>query len=137
MPTLTLQLNHQPSAERAAEIARRLTALTATLLGKRPEVTAVVIQAMPREHWFIGGEAAALPAARLGIRISSGTHTDGEKAAFIAQAWRALAQWHAPLGELAPASYVEISERPLEDWGYAGRTQAARRCAHGEAATPA
>jgi phenylpyruvate tautomerase PptA (4-oxalocrotonate tautomerase family) len=32
MPTLTLQLNHQPSAERAAEIAQRLTALTATLL---------------------------------------------------------------------------------------------------------
>ncbi|MEX8520834.1 MAG: 4-oxalocrotonate tautomerase family protein [Leptothrix sp. (in: b-proteobacteria)] len=88
------------------------------------------IQAAP-DAWFIGGEplpGADAPAVRtfaLDIRITAGTNTEAEKSAWIAAAWDSLAK--AIPGAVAPASYISIQEIEADSWGYAGRTQAARR----------
>lgn len=129
MPTLHLQLSRPPSDDTRAELARRLTLLTAEVLGKRAVVTAVLVDTLPQGHWFIGGEpveagAPATGTARLTIDITQGTNTPAQKESFVQAAWNLLNEL---LGPLAEASYVIVRELPAEDWGYGGRTQAARR----------
>ncbi len=107
----------------ATEIAAELTRITTILLGKRREVTAVAIDWLPADQWFIGGEALAGSGQRsffLKIAITTGTNTKDQKAAFIAAVFAAM---EALLGPLAPASYVVIQEVAADAWGYAGRTQ--------------
>jgi 4-oxalocrotonate tautomerase len=127
MPTLQLHLTPAQSAARHAQLARALTAITARVLGKRPEVTAVLIDERAGTHWFVGGEAAPRPTALLQIDITAGTNTAAEKAAFIAEAYAELERQLAPGAALEPASYVIVREVPGTDWGYGGRTQQARQ----------
>lgn len=138
MPTLQLKLSPAgPAPDQAAlmaALAAELTQLTATVLGKRPEVTAVMVELLPSAQWFIGGAAVAQATAWLEIRITAGTNTAAQKADFIAQAY-ALLQRH--LGTLASASYVIVQELPASDWGYGGQTQAARQAARQRVAQPA
>ena len=124
MPTLQLQLAPPQAAPRLAGLARELTTITNRILGKREEVTAVLIEEIVATRWFIGGKTPGKPTARLEISITAGTNTAEEKQAFIAAAYRALQE---QLGPLEEASYVVVRELPAGDWGYGGRTQAARR----------
>jgi 4-oxalocrotonate tautomerase len=126
MPVLHLQLS-PPAPQAHAALARELTALTARLLHKRPEVTAVLVEDVPAGGWFIGGDVPAQPTASLCITVTAGTNTEGEKAAFVAAAFAALQARLAPGGTLAPASYVRVQELPAGDWGYGGVTQQQRR----------
>lgn len=123
MPTLQLKLTPPQPQPRNAMLAQALTALTARMLGKRGELTAVFIEDVAVGRWFVGGEPAAATAL-LEISITAGTNTPREKAAFIEAAFAELQQ---QLGPLEPASYVVVRELPAGDWGYGGRTQAARR----------
>lgn len=109
-------------------IAHELGDHTARLLRKRLPVTAVAISGAP-VAWFIGGgpladHGDAKRTFALEIRITAGTNTAEEKAAWIAAAWDTMRQ--AVPGVVAEASYVSIVEIPATDWGYGGRTQAAR-----------
>jgi 4-oxalocrotonate tautomerase len=124
MPTLQLHLAPTQSPEREAALAASLTDLAARVLGKRPEVTAVLVQSVPR--WFIGGRGVDLPTALLEIDITAGTNTAQQKADFVEAAHEAL---RLQLGPLAPASYVIVRELPAGDWGYGGQTQRARQLA--------
>ena len=126
MPTLQLQLTPAQPAPRIAALARGLTALSTRILGKREELTALLLEEIVASRWFIGGEPPQRPTARLEISITAGTNTVEEKDAFIAAAFRELQQ---QLGPLEEASYVVVRELPATDWGYGGRTQAARRLA--------
>lgn len=112
------------------DIAHELGDHTARLLHKRLPVTAVAISGAP-VAWFIGGEplqknhGATTPRTfALEIRITAGTNTAEEKAAWIAAAWDTMRQ--AVPGVVAEASYISIVEIPATDWGYGGRPQAAR-----------
>jgi 4-oxalocrotonate tautomerase len=129
MPTLVLKLTPLQNPERYEALARRLTDLTVQLLGKRREVTAVVIDDLPAARWHIGGAPVAQPTALLEISITQGTNTEEEKATFIAAAFAELQRQLAGDGALAAASYVVVRELPASDWGYGGRTQQARRLA--------
>ncbi len=133
MPLLTLTT--WPALTDAGErlaVARELTDHTARLLGKQLPLTAVAVLAPPL-GWSLGGEPL-LPQApppapartfALEIRITAGTNTAAQKAAWIAAAWDTLRR--AVPGALAEASYVSIVEIAATDWGYGGRTQASRR----------
>lgn len=127
MPTLNVRLSPPASPDRQARLAQALTALTARVLGKRAEVTAVLIDPLPAGAWFIGGAPPAQPTALLEIDITQGTNTAEEKAAFVEAAFRELQGQLAPGGSLAPASYVIVRELPATDWGYGGVTQDARQ----------
>lgn len=127
MPTLQLRIAPLQNPERYAELAQALTALTARVLGKRPEVTAVLIDDLPAARWYIGGQATTETTALLQIDITAGTNTEAEKAAFVAQAFAELQRQLGAGRPLAQASYVTVRELPATDWGYGGHTQAARR----------
>lgn len=109
-------------------IAHELGDHTARLLRKRLPVTAVAISGAP-VAWCIGGvplpdHGDAMRTFALEIRITAGTNTAEEKAAWIAAAWDTMRQ--AVPGVVAEASYVSIVEIPAGDWGYGGQTQATR-----------
>ena len=124
MPMLQLKISPPQSAERLNLLARRLTELSTAILGKRREVTAVVVEELWPGRWFIGGRNPGEATALLEISVTEGTNSAGEKEDFIAAAWQELQQ---QLGPLEEASYVVVAEVPATDWGYGGRTQAARK----------
>jgi len=121
MPYLNLSYA-APEALAVAEVAATLTGLTVDLLGKKESLTVVHITRTPADHWFVGGQALApgQSGAVLEIRITDGTNTKAQKAAFIRAAFAVLA---AQLAELHPASYVAIHEPRADAWGYSGETQ--------------
>lgn len=127
MPTLVLKVSPPQSAERCRHLATALTDITASLLGKRRAVTAVIVEELPAGRWYIGGLPPTQPTALLEISITQGTNTPDEKAAFIQAAFAELQRQLADGAALAEASYVVVRELPASDWGYAGRTQLARR----------
>jgi 4-oxalocrotonate tautomerase len=124
MPTLQLKITPPQPAERLSLLARRLTDLSTQILGKRREVTAVVIEELWPGRWFIGGRNVPEASALLEIRVTQGTNSAQEKEAFVAAAYEELLQQLGPLHE---ASYVIVQEVAAADWGYGGRTQAQRK----------
>ncbi|MFC5496348.1 4-oxalocrotonate tautomerase family protein [Caenimonas terrae] len=127
MPTLKIKIAPLQNPERHASLARALTQITARTLGKRPEVTAVVIEDLPDAQWFIGGRRTEQPTALLEIDITHGTNTPPQKEAFIEAAFAELQRQLAGGGALAQASYVIVRELPATDWGYDGVTQWERK----------
>lgn len=127
MPTLTLKIAapHEPGRDQA--LAQALTTITADTLGKRADVTAVVIEDLPAARWFVGARPAQRPTALLEISITAGTNSAAQKAAFIAAAYAELQQRLAPGAALEAASYVIVREVAATDWGYGGQTQQTRQ----------
>lgn len=136
MPTLLLKITPLQNPERYEALGAALTRLTAELLHKRPEVTAVVIDDLPRARWCVGGRTVTGTAAQLEISITAGTNTEAEKARFIAAAYDELQRQLAPDGRFEAASYVTVRELPATDWGYGGQTQRARQLARPLVASP-
>lgn len=129
MPTLQLKVSPLQNPLRYPLLAQALTELTAQLLGKRQEVTAVMIEDLPTARWYVGGQEVQRPTACLEISITQDTNTAQEKAAFITAAFAELQTQLGAGQALEPASYVIVREVPATDWGYGGQTQAARKLA--------
>jgi len=127
MPTLQLKVAPLLNPARYRALAHALTKITAQHLGKREEVTAVVIDDLPAARWYIGGRDVQRATALLEISITEGTNTVAQKQAFIAAAFAELEQQLGYGQPLEEASYVIVREVPASDWGYGGRTQAARK----------
>jgi 4-oxalocrotonate tautomerase len=127
MPTLTLKISPPQGAERHHALAAALTRITADTLGKRPEVTAVVVEDVAGARWHIGAAPPRRPTALLEISITAGTNTARQKADFIDAAYAELQRQLAPGATLEEASYVIVREVAASDWGYGGQTQQARR----------
>ncbi|KRG69793.1 tautomerase family protein [Pseudoxanthomonas dokdonensis] len=123
MPYLDFRVSAKPSQQQAERVAGILTELTATVLGKKPELTSVSIHAMEAGHWYIGGNSLAsqsLVTFYLDIKVTEGTNTKNEKAEYVRRVFAAVADI---FGALAPASYVVIDEVHADAWGYQGQTQ--------------
>lgn len=127
MPVLVLKIAPLHNPERYQSLARALTDITERVLGKRREVTAVVVDDLPAARWHIGGEPVEQPTALLEISITQGTNTPEEKGEFVRAAFAELQAQLAAGGPLAAASYVVVREVPATDWGYGGRTQWQRK----------
>ncbi len=124
MPTLSLRIAPLHNAHHYEALASQLTALTARVLNKRPEVTAVMIDDLPAARFCVGGTASEQPIACLELDITQGTNTAQEKQQFVMAAHALLQRM---LGDLHEASYVIVRELPASDWGFGGLTQAQRR----------
>jgi 4-oxalocrotonate tautomerase len=133
VPTLQLKISPPREAASYTRLARQLTDITAATLGKRAEVTALMIEELPAARWYVGAALVQRPTAWLEISITASTNTVAQKSAFIEAAYAALEDLagggQSPSGVpgLEPASYVIVREVPATDWGYGGQTQAARR----------
>lgn len=130
MPFLDIRLPAPCLPDNVAKISSRMTDLTVEVLGKRREVTVVVVQCVAPGHWSIGGEALGVSGSGsffLEANVTEGSNTPEQKADFIAAAFAAA---EAILGRLDAASYVIVREVAADAWGYEGRTQAARASRH-------
>jgi len=128
MPFIHITLGQTVAANARQQLGRRATDLIVDILGKRREVTAVLVECKHDAAWYIGGEAVGSAghgpvAAHCEIAITAGTNDADEKAHMISAMHALLSE---SLGSVPEASYVVIRELPAENWGYAGRTQAAR-----------
>jgi 4-oxalocrotonate tautomerase len=125
MPYLNLKLAAPAAAGAVAELAARLATLTTEVLGKKHGVTAVAVEHAPFTRWFIGGRplSAGVASFFLEVKVTEGTNTKDEKAAFLRGAYAAAEE---VLGPVDPASYIVIQEVRADAWGYAGATQEQR-----------
>ena len=127
MPILTLKLSAHAQLTDAHALARALTELSTQVLHKRSDVTSVVFDRIPAKDWWVGGEVPAQVLMQLDIRITHGTNSTAEKAAFVAAAF-ALLPLHLAQGKrLHATSYISVQELAATDWGYGGYTQQQRR----------
>jgi len=123
MPILNVSVTGGADPKRSAAIAGKLTELTNVHLGKDPTLTAVAIQHVDRDHWFIGGETLSRRNAEsfmLRISVTEGTNTKPQMAAYVEAVFAAMAKL---LGRLDDVSYVVVEEVPAGAWGYGGTTQ--------------
>lgn len=123
MPYLSVKLSPPPAPEMADQLALALTELTAGILRKKSELTAIAVEHISSGLWFIGGKPLALQGAAtfyLDIKVTEGTNTKDEKAAYI-KAVFSMAE--SLLGRLHPTSYIVIHEVRADAWGYGGSTQ--------------
>lgn len=124
-----------PSVGEAA-IAGAAARLAQQWLGKDPLVTAVLVEHVDPARWFCGGVSLVESGASafwLDIRITEGTNSKDEKAAFIAATFAAMADL---LGPLHPESYVHVVEARADAYGYGGLTQEHRYIAGRPAPSP-
>jgi 4-oxalocrotonate tautomerase len=127
MPYVNLKLTAAPSEQTTRLLGGILTDLTADVLKKKRELTAVAIEYLAPDQWLIGGEALVERAETticLEVIVTEGTNTTDDKAAYIAKVFAAL---ESKLGRLNPASYIIIQELRSDAWGYGGMSQALRR----------
>lgn len=124
MPFIRITLGSEISPDQRDTLARRSTDLIAELLGKRREVTAVLVETAASASWLIGGQPAAATPCHCEIAITEGSNTPEEIARMIAATSALLRE---TLADMPAASYVVIRELPAGNWGYDGQTQAARR----------
>lgn len=131
MPFLRITLGRPLAGEQRQRLAARLTQAIVELLGKRREVTAVLVDCVVADGWCIAGEAVEILRStplHAEIFITAGSNDAAQKARMLAATHALLAE---EVGALPAASYVVIRELPAGDWGYGGQTQAARQAGHG------
>lgn len=114
----------KPELRRAvAELASRLAA---EHLKEDPSVTAILVEPADPDSWFVPGSHPTddgLSAFWLDIKITAGTNTKAETAAFLRHAFEGIG---GLLGPLHPESYVLVHAVDGDAYGYGGRTQNAR-----------
>lgn len=104
-------------------VAATASRLAADVLRKDPKVTAVLVEEAAAQDWFCAGQslaAAGRASFWLDIRITDGTNTKDEKAAFIAAAFAEMGKLLGPLHE---ESYCHVHDVRADAYGYGGLTQ--------------
>lgn len=115
MPLVTATVRAPGSRELTGHIVATLTHWTVATLGKEPERTTVVVQYIAPGQWARGGAPAG--GFLVEARVTRGSNTHGEMAAFVREANRSLEQI------LKAPGYVMVSEIDPAAWGHAGQTK--------------
>lgn len=123
MPILNVKVSAKKSPEMSRAIAEVLLELTARILHKKREVTAIAIDYVDPADWIVGGRSLAeqgKSSVYFDIKITDETNTKDEKAAYIREAFAAFARL---LGNLHEESYVYVQDVRAAAYGYGGQTQ--------------
>jgi 4-oxalocrotonate tautomerase len=127
MPLVTISYSSSretPSLK--TDIAAAVSELTAKILHKDPKVTAIIVKSVEASDWFAGGKSLAeqkLASFWLDIRVTEGTNTKDEKAAYIAAMFKRMGEL---LGPLHTESYLHVDEVKGDSYGFGGLTQERR-----------
>jgi 4-oxalocrotonate tautomerase len=123
MPILTVKVSGKKTQDLTNNIASLLMDLTHQILKKKPDLTAITIEYVDHESWFVGGK----PLSKLGknsfyfdIKITDETNTKEEKAQYIRQVFDVFAH---VLGNLHEESYIYVQDVRGTSYGYGGKTQ--------------
>jgi 4-oxalocrotonate tautomerase len=120
-------LNVKVSGDKNVQVTKKITALlldaTTRILKKKPQVTAITIQYVPRDCWVVGGELLSEQNKNsfyLDIKVTDETNTKDEKADYIREVF---AGFKDILGDLHDESYIYVEDVRAAAYGYGGRTQ--------------
>ena len=123
MPILNVKIGTPRTPELSARVTEMLLELTTRVLGKRRDLTAVVIDYVDPRDWFVAGQSLAdlkLSSFYFDVKVVDETNTKAEKARYIAEAFAAF---EGLLGALHPESYVYVQDVRAAAYGFGGRTQ--------------
>lgn len=124
MPMISIQYaTARPQPELPRAIAKAVCGLSSEILHKDANVTAIVVEEIDPTKWFIADKSLAehgLAAFWLDVRVTDGTNTREDKAAFIAEAFAAM---NKLIGPLHSESYVHVDDARGDAYGYGGFTQ--------------
>lgn len=126
MPILNLTMAAQPDVQLTERAAALLMRHTEAILHKAPALTAIAIQYVPPQQWFVAGQTLAAQRKAsffLDIKVSDETNTAQQKAAYIDAVYRGMEDLLGPLHEV---SYVHIDDARPAAWGWGGVTQQVR-----------
>ena len=124
MPLINIAIaGPTPAPAIVSRLQAETTELMRDILRKQAALTVVAVTSLPAGAFSANG-VAVQQGASLHASVTAGTNSDDEKAAFIAAAEAMLRK---ALGRLDAPVYVIVQEISAADWGYDGRTQAARR----------
>lgn len=124
MPLIQITLAGQPaSPETIQQLQQETTRLMASILHKEAAVTVVSVTQLPAGAFSANGQPVD-SGASLQAMITAGTNSEADKAAFI---FAAKSMLTAAIGASAAPIYVALLELPAGNWGYDGKTQAARK----------
>jgi 4-oxalocrotonate tautomerase len=127
MPLITVTYSSsRNAASLKAGIAAAVTELTAKILHKDPNVTAIIVKSVDAADWFAGGRSLAdqkLASYWLDIHVSEGTNTKDEKAAYLVAMFKRMGEL---LGPLHNESYLHVDEVRGDAYGFGGLTQERR-----------
>lgn len=123
MPILNIKVSATRTPELSARINELALDLTTRVLGKRRDLTAVVIDYVDPHDWFVGGKSLTehkLASFYFDVKVVDETNTKAEKARYIAEAFEGFA---ALLGPLHHESYVHVEDVRATAYGFGGKTQ--------------
>jgi len=123
MPILTVKVSGKKSQNQTNEIGTLLMDLTTRILKKKREVTAIAIEYIDHDSWFVGGELLSKVGKNsfyFDIKITDETNTKDQKAQYIKEAFEGFERL---LGNLHEESYIFVQDVRATSYGYGGKTQ--------------
>jgi len=123
MPILNVKVSGKKSIETTKKINELLLDLTHRILGKKKEVTAIAIDYVELDQWFVGGHLLSEQGKNsffFDIKITDETNTKDEKAQYIKEAF---AGFERIVGNLHEESYIYVQDVRAASYGYGGKTQ--------------
>ena len=123
MPILNVKVSGKKSAETTKQINELLLDLTHRILGKKKEVTAIAIDYVDHDSWFVGGHLLSEQVKNsfyFDIKVTDETNTKDEKAQYIKEAFEGFERI---LGNIHEESYIYVQDVRAASYGYGGKTQ--------------
>lgn len=123
MPILTVKVSGKKSQELTNQIGDLLMDLTSRILKKKRDVTAIAIEYVDHDAWFVGGKLLSevnRNSFYFDIKITDETNTKDEKAQYIREAFSGFEKI---LGNLHDESYIYVQDVRATSYGYGGKTQ--------------
>ena len=123
MPILNVKVSGQKNIATTKAINELLLDLTHRILGKKKEVTAIAIEYVDLDRWFVGGKLLSEQGKNsfyFDIKITDETNTKDQKAQYIKEAFRGFERI---LGNLHEESYIYVQDVRAASYGYGGKTQ--------------
>jgi 4-oxalocrotonate tautomerase len=123
MPILNVKVGARKSAALTKAIAGTLSDLTARILHKKPEVTAIAIDYVDPDDWIVAGKSLSehgKSSFYFDIKITDETNSKEEKAQYIRESFEALSEL---LGNVHEESYIYVQDVRAAAYGYGGKTQ--------------
>lgn len=123
MPILNVKVSGTKDVKTTKQINDLLLDITTRILKKKREVTAIAIDYVEKDCWFVGGELLSNQDKNsfyFDIKITDETNTKDEKAEYINEAFKGFERI---LGNLHEESYVYIEDVRAASYGYGGKTQ--------------
>ena len=120
---MNVKVSGQKNVVTTKAINELLLDLTHRILGKKKEVTAITIEYVDTDCWFVGGKLLNeqdKSSFYFDIKITDETNTKDEKAQYIKEAFLGFERI---LGNLHEESYIYVQDVRAASYGYGGKTQ--------------